>query len=227
MRFPGFFHNKDKPFMVKIIESSGAQAYQRSEFLEKFQIDLQLSNFKKEPQLGLSHDYILQELDKRKMIKRQLSNKQGAWEIICPWGDQHTTGDQGTVYFEPNTNGYKGCGFICQHTHCIGKNIDDLRIFLDFKLSEIWDDPIPLNEELLPVMALTEDMLSESIRPWIMDNANRMQIPPDFLAAACIVVLGSLIGRKVGILPKAYDNWLVIPNLWGAIVGRPLNGVNI
>ena len=35
------------------------------------------------------------------------------------------------------------------------------------------------------------------------------------------MVLGSLIGRKVGIFPKAHDDWLVIPNLWGAVVGRP------
>ena len=221
MRLPGFFHNKEESFFVKVIESSGAQAYQSSEFLEKFQIDLQLSNIKKEPQLGPSYDSILKELDKRGMIKRQLANKQGAWEIICPWIDLHTTGDKGTVYFEPNTNGYKGAGFICQHSHCIGKNIDDLRFFLGLKLTEIWDDPILLNEELLSVMNLNEGMLPEVLRPWILDNAKRMQVPADFLAVACIVVLGSVIGRKVGIFPKAYDSWLVIPNLWGAIVGRP------
>src|SRR6185295_15561239 len=33
--------------------------------------------------------------------------------------------------------------------------------------------------------------------------------------------LGSLVGRKIGIRPKRYDDWLVIANLWGCIVGRP------
>ena len=221
MRLPGFFHNKEEPFFVKVIESTGTLPYQSSVFLEKFQIDLQLSTVKKEPQLGLSYDLILQELDKRGMIKRPLPNKQGAWEIICPWVDLHTTGDQGTAYFEPNTNGYKGAGFSCQHSHCSDKTIDDLRAFLELQPLEIWEEPLPLNEELLPVMAFKEDMLPEVLSPWILDNAERMQIPPDFLAAACIVILGSLIGRKIGVFPKAHDNWLVIPNLWGAIVGRP------
>jgi putative DNA primase/helicase len=48
-----------------------------------------------------------------------------------------------------------------------------------------------------------------------------MQIPPDFAATGAVVVAGSLIGRKVGILPKRRDDWLVVPNLWGAVVGRP------
>ena len=32
---------------------------------------------------------------------------------------------------------------------------------------------------------------------------------------------GAVIGRQCGIFPKQHDDWLVIPNLWGAIVGRP------
>jgi hypothetical protein len=35
------------------------------------------------------------------------------------------------------------------------------------------------------------------------------------------VAAGSLIGRKLAIRPKQQDDWTVIPNLWGAIVGRP------
>ena len=54
-----------------------------------------------------------------------------------------------------------------------------------------------------------------------MDIAERMQIPPDFSAAALFVILGSLIGRKLGIYPKQMDNWIVVPNLWGAVIGRP------
>ncbi len=30
-----------------------------------------------------------------------------------------------------------------------------------------------------------------------------------------------MVGRKIGIRPKRYDDWLVVPNLWGAIIGRP------
>jgi hypothetical protein len=54
-----------------------------------------------------------------------------------------------------------------------------------------------------------------------MDISERMQIPPDFSAAAAVVALGSIIGRGCGIYPKRHDDWLVAPNLWGAVVGRP------
>lgn len=56
---------------------------------------------------------------------------------------------------------------------------------------------------------------------WLIDIAYRMKIPPDFSAAAAIVALGSIIGRGCGIHPKRHDDWLVVPNLWGAVVGRP------
>jgi hypothetical protein len=59
------------------------------------------------------------------------------------------------------------------------------------------------------------------LRGWIMDVSERMQIPPDFAAAGAVVVAGSLIGRRLGIRPKRQDDWLVVPNLWGAVVGRP------
>ena len=28
-------------------------------------------------------------------------------------------------------------------------------------------------------------------------------------------------GRRVGIRPKRYDDWVVVPNLWGLVVGPP------
>lgn len=85
----------------------------------------------------------------------------------------------------------------------------------------IWEEPIPLPEGIPPVDSFEPEMLPDSLRGWIMDIAERMQIPPDFSAAAAVVVLGSLIGRKLGIHPKEKDDWVVVPNLWGAIVGRP------
>jgi len=84
-----------------------------------------------------------------------------------------------------------------------------------------WDDPVPLPEGLPPVATLDPAMLPEPLRGWIMDVSERMQIPPDFAAAGAVVVAGSLIGRKVGMHPKRKDDWTVVPNLWGAVVGRP------
>ena len=48
-----------------------------------------------------------------------------------------------------------------------------------------------------------------------------MQCPLDFPAIGAVVAIASLVGRRVGIYPKRQDDWLVIPNLWGAVIGRP------
>ena len=82
-------------------------------------------------------------------------------------------------------------------------------------------DPKPLPEGLPDVEALDPAMLPPRLRPWVMDIAERMQCPPDFPAAAVLVALGSVIGRRCGIRPKRRDDWTVVPNLWGAAVGRP------
>lgn len=84
-----------------------------------------------------------------------------------------------------------------------------------------WLEPVPLPDGLPPVKPLHPEMIPLPLRGWLMDIADRMQIPPDFSAAAAIVALGSIIGRGCGIHPKRHDDWLVVPNLWGAVVGLP------
>jgi hypothetical protein len=85
-----------------------------------------------------------------------------------------------------------------------------------------WPEPRELEITLPPVYPLDEDMLPEPVRDWILDTAKRMDnAPPDFAAAACIVVCGSLLGRKVSIRPKKHDDWSCVPNVWGGLVGLP------
>jgi len=86
---------------------------------------------------------------------------------------------------------------------------------------DAWEEPVSLPEGLPPVARLVPSMVPKPLRGWLVDVSERMQIPLDFVAAAAIVVAGALVGRRVGIYPKRYDDWLVIPNLWGAVVGRP------
>jgi hypothetical protein len=43
----------------------------------------------------------------------------------------------------------------------------------------------------------------------------------DYVAAAIIVAVGAVIGARVGIKPKRRDDWVVVPNLWGGVVGDP------
>jgi len=110
---------------------------------------------------------------------------------------------------------------VCAELDQLSRDIEHARKAKNLSFEDDWPDPLPLEEELLPVSPFIKEMLPEALRNWVIDSSERMQVPPDFLAATCIVVLGALIGRKVGIHPKAHDNWLVIPNLWGAAIGRP------
>jgi hypothetical protein len=84
-----------------------------------------------------------------------------------------------------------------------------------------WPDPKPLPDALPPVAPFDYNLLPTSLRPWLQDSAERMQAPPDYGAVSVIVALASLVGRKIAIRPKREDNWQVVPNLWGAVIGRP------
>lgn len=84
-----------------------------------------------------------------------------------------------------------------------------------------WPEPTPLPDALPPVDRFDADLLPMALRGWVMDIAHRMQCPADFPAVAALVALSSLIGARAVIQPKARDDWQVVPNLWGAVVGRP------
>ena len=56
----------------------------------------------------------------------------------------------------------------------------------------------------------------------VEDVADRMQVPLDFPAIVCMSVLAGLCERRALIQPKEKDDsWLVVPNLWGAIIAGP------
>lgn len=84
-----------------------------------------------------------------------------------------------------------------------------------------WPKPQSLPAGMPEVEPFTPGLLPSSLVNRCMDIAERMQCAPDFPAVGTMVALGSLIGREVGIHPKRHDDWLVVPNLWGCIVGRP------
>jgi hypothetical protein len=87
---------------------------------------------------------------------------------------------------------------------------------------EPWPEPTPIEVKLPGVMELDPSLLPVPLRGWVKDVSERMDnAPPDFAAAATIVVAAALLGRKVGIRPKRQDDWTVVPNLWGGLVGPP------
>ena len=84
-----------------------------------------------------------------------------------------------------------------------------------------WPEPAPLPDALPPVEPFDPELMPAALRGWVMDIAHRMQCPADFPAVGAIVALSSLIGARAVVQPKARDDWQVVPNLWGLIVGRP------
>ena len=85
-----------------------------------------------------------------------------------------------------------------------------------------WKPPEVLPRELLDVPLFDASFLPDNFRAGVIDIAERLNCPMDFVAIPALVGAGALIGNKVGINPKAYDDsWIVYPALWGAIVGPP------
>jgi hypothetical protein len=84
-----------------------------------------------------------------------------------------------------------------------------------------WPEPHPIRSTLVPIPPLSPLLIPEPYRAWNQDVALRLQCPIEFVAAATIVMTATVVGAGCGIKPKRHDDWLVIPNLWGGIVGRP------
>lgn len=81
--------------------------------------------------------------------------------------------------------------------------------------------PLPLPDGVTSVMSWDYDMLPDALRDFVRDVAERTQCPPDFVAVSLVVALSSVVGRKFTIHPKQHDDWEVVPNLWGCLIGRP------
>jgi hypothetical protein len=88
-------------------------------------------------------------------------------------------------------------------------------------VEEAWPEPRPIQIALQPVESLLVEIIPEPFREWLTDIANRMQCPLDFVAVSAIIEAGAVIGAGCGIHPKRYDDWRVIPNLWGGVIARP------
>jgi hypothetical protein len=85
-----------------------------------------------------------------------------------------------------------------------------------------WPKPEPIQSELPPVEAFSEDLLPDSFRPLVADVAERMQVPMDYPAVVMALCLAGSVNRRAVIQPKANDTaWVIVPNLWGGIIAPP------
>jgi putative DNA primase/helicase len=85
-----------------------------------------------------------------------------------------------------------------------------------------WPKPQPLSAALPDVAPFQGELLPSVLRDHVEDISERLQVPADFPAATLLVTLAGAIGRRASITPLEYDKtWVVVPNLWGGLVGRP------
>jgi len=103
----------------------------------------------------------------------------------------------------------------------VPKDILTLLFHADAPVVADWGTPEPVLHAAIPVQPFTPDMLPDSLRPWVTDIVHRMQCPLDYVAAAAVVMLGSVIGTGAAVRPKQKDSWTEVSNIWGAGIGRP------
>ena len=85
-----------------------------------------------------------------------------------------------------------------------------------------WPPPLPITGGLPHVEAFCDELLPRSFRALARDVAERMQVPLDYPAVMLVLCLAGVVNRRAIIQPKQHDTgWIVVPNLWGAIVAPP------
>ena len=84
-----------------------------------------------------------------------------------------------------------------------------------------WPPLLQLREGRPSAPSLPAEMVPEPFRPWLVDIASGACIPLESVVCPTLIGVGSLIGRSVGIRPGKYDDYIVVPNLWGGIIARP------
>jgi hypothetical protein len=97
-----------------------------------------------------------------------------------------------------------------------------LRVLNGAHAPEPWPDPRPIRAELPPAPPFDAALLlPPPLAGYVLDEADRMPCPPDYVGASLVVALGATIGSRCALKPKRRDDWLIVPNLWGAVVGDP------
>ncbi len=86
---------------------------------------------------------------------------------------------------------------------------------------QVWGEVLELPALAPTVPTLPTEMIPDPLGSWVDDVTERLCVYREFVAVPALVSLGAVVGRTIGIHPKQHDDWLEVPNLWGADVGPP------
>ncbi|WP_375683658.1 YfjI family protein, partial [Bartonella sp. AP281QHHD] len=85
-----------------------------------------------------------------------------------------------------------------------------------------WGQLKSIATALLPVEPFSLLQLPMPLMDYIYEVADLQQSSIDFIAISALCGLAAVIGNGVRIAPKQHDNnWKIVPNLWGGLVGQP------
>lgn len=90
--------------------------------------------------------------------------------------------------------------------------------------NRVWTLPIPIRSKPESVAKFEEKWLPDVLSRYALDIAERTSAPIDYVIVSLVVALASIIGRRCGICPKKKDLWLVVPNVWGMLIGKTSSG---
>lgn len=73
----------------------------------------------------------------------------------------------------------------------------------------------PLEAE---IFEMPIDLVPKPFQGWIKDVCERWQIPVEMIAVPVLAVFSSVLGCQLGIAPREFDDWVIIPTLWCMLI---------
>jgi hypothetical protein len=64
------------------------------------------------------------------------------------------------------------------------------------------------------VVEMPIEFVPKPLQGWIIDVCERWQIPVEMIAVPVLTVFSSLLGCRLGIAPREFDDWVIVPTLW-------------
>ncbi|MEX2536243.1 MAG: DUF3987 domain-containing protein [Trueperaceae bacterium] len=92
-------------------------------------------------------------------------------------------------------------------------------------VDDAWPQPTSLPSKELPLPPFDPDLIPAALRPWILDAAERIGVPPESILMAALTGAATVIGNTPRIQPKNRDDqWTQAPNVFSAVIGASSSG---